>query len=158
MTACCCRVAHHQHRVQTLCANCADKALRDTVRLRRPKCCQNDLDAFAAKHLVKALCEFLIAVANQKPTRLRSGGSRPRQASRLLRDPRRVRIRRAPRNMHAATPELNEEQHIQSLQPQRFDREEIDGDDPARIRADELAPRLTACAGWAEAGSPKPDA
>jgi hypothetical protein len=47
-----------QHPIQTLRANRADEALRDPVRLRRAKWRPNDLDAFPAKHVVKALGNF----------------------------------------------------------------------------------------------------
>jgi hypothetical protein len=49
--------------------------------LGRAKGLPNDLDAVALKHRVEALGELLIAVTNQKATRVQRGGQCPRQLS-----------------------------------------------------------------------------
>src|SRR4029450_7295227 len=46
--------------------------------------------------------------------------------------------------MDPATPQFNEEQHVQPLQPDRLDRKEIDSEETVTVRADELAPCLPA--------------
>ena len=38
-----------------------------------------------------------------------------------------------PSEVHVATPEFNEEQPTQSLEPRRVDREEVDGDQTPRM-------------------------
>src|SRR5258708_39775230 len=45
-----------------------------------------------------------------------------------------------PRDVHTASPQLDEEEHIQPLQPHCLDGEEIDGKHPSAVRAYELAP------------------
>src|SRR3989442_10307322 len=50
---------------------------------------------------------------------------------------------RAAGGVHAPTPECDEEQHIQSLEPDRVDREEIDRHQTTRLRSNKLAPRRT---------------
>ena len=51
--------------VETLCPNGSSKALRDAVRLRRPKPDSHHLDAFSLKHVVDARGERLVAITNQ---------------------------------------------------------------------------------------------
>src|ERR1051326_3339232 len=60
---------------------------------------------------------------------------------RLLRDPLGIGMGRAFGEMHAATGDLNEEQHVQTAQPDRIDREAINRDPTRRLRAQERAPR-----------------
>src|SRR6266545_152729 len=43
--------------------------------------------------------------------------------------------------MHSAAVELDEEEHVQPLQPDGLDGEEVDGEHAVRLRAEELAPR-----------------
>jgi len=42
--------------------------------------------------------------------------------------------------MHAAAVELDEEEHVQPLQPDRLDGEEVDGEHALRLGAQKLAP------------------
>jgi hypothetical protein len=51
--------------------------------------------------------------------------------------------------MNTAAAEFNEEEHVQSLQPDRLDRKEIDREHASLVRPHELAPRHpTARADW----------
>ena len=43
--------------------------------------------------------------------------------------------------VHAAAATLDEEQHVQPLQPDRLDREEVDREQAVPMRPNELAPR-----------------
>jgi hypothetical protein len=81
-----------------------------------------------AKHLVEAPRELRVAIPNQESDGLLAIRQRPGQLARLLRDPRRGRRRRTTGQVHPATPQFNEEQHVQPLQPHRVDREEIHGE------------------------------
>src|SRR4029453_47218 len=97
--------------------------------------CANDLDPLTSEYLVKivreflvpvANREFLVPVANQEAKQFGAFGQRPTQVPGLLRHPRRARIRRASGEMNTAAAEFNEEEHVQSLQPDGLDRKEID--------------------------------
>src|SRR6266545_6960122 len=59
----------------------------------------------------------------------------------LLRDPRRVGMRRRAHHVHSPRRDLDEEQHIERLQPERLHGEEIAGQDARGLRAEELGPR-----------------
>jgi hypothetical protein len=74
-------VVQDQQPVEALGANGTDEPLRHTVRLWRTKPCADDLHPAASKHLVEALGEFLVAVANQEAERLRTFGQAPRELS-----------------------------------------------------------------------------
>jgi len=77
----------------------------------------------------------------------------------LLDDPWRGRIRRAPGDVHAAAPQLDEEEDVESLQPDGLDREEVNGQQALAMCPDELAPRrLSALACRSETSGPEPGA
>src|SRR5215468_9671738 len=116
-----------QQPVETFRADRAHESLCDTVGLGRAKRRTNDLNPLASEHFVKSIGEFLIAVSTQKPQRFRALGHGPRQLPSLLNDPWRARNRRAASHMHSAAAYLDEEEDIESLQPDCLDREEIDG-------------------------------
>src|SRR5215831_3709524 len=42
--------------------------------------------------------------------------------------------------MHSTTPEFDKEEHVQALQPDRLDGEEVDGEHALTVGANELAP------------------
>jgi hypothetical protein len=74
--------------------------------------------------LVKPIGEFLIPIANQKPHRFRALGQGPRQLPGLLDDPWCTRVRRATGHMHTPAAQLDEEEDVEPLQPDRLDRDE----------------------------------
>ena len=68
---------------------------------------------------------------------------------RLLRHPFAVGMRRAAGQVHATTGDSDEEQHVEPLEPDGVDGEEIHGNDALGVRAQELTPRRTlALACW----------
>ena len=77
----------------------------------------NDRIPVASKHVIKTVGEFLIPITNQKPHRFRALDQGPRQLPSLLDDPWRGRTRRATGEMHATPAQLDEEEHVESLQP-----------------------------------------
>jgi hypothetical protein len=109
---------------------------------------------------VTATCGWRI----RKPSRNRSEADRlrsptqgPRQVPRLLRHPQPGRIRRTTGEMHAAATNLNEEQHIQALQPNRVHRHKVDRQQALSMRPNELTPRhALASAGRSESGGSQP--
>ena len=118
----------YQESIQTLRASRPHEPFRDTVCLRRAKGRANDLYPLALKDPVKTLEELLIPIANQEAERVLARRQRPGQLPGLLRHPRPARSGRAPREMHATSAELDEEQHVEPLQPDRLHGEEIDGE------------------------------
>src|SRR5205814_35592 len=115
-----------QQPVETLRANGAHEALRHAVRLRRPERRTNNLVPNAAKYFVETGRELLVPVANQIPEPLWAVAQAPRQLAGLLGHPLRARPRRAAGQMHAPATQLDEEEDIQPLEPNRADREEVD--------------------------------
>ena len=121
-----------QEPIQTLRANRPHEPFRDPVGLRGPKRRPNDLNPAALEDAVKTLGELLTPIANQEAERFLALRQRPRQLPGLLRHPRPARIGRAPREMHATTAQLDEEEHVEPLQPDCLHGEEIDGEQACR--------------------------
>jgi hypothetical protein len=69
------------------------------------------------------------------------------EVSRLLRNPGGVRLRRAAADVHPPPAQLDEEQHVQRLQPHRLHGEEVTGDDARGLLAQECRPAHPAPAG-----------
>jgi hypothetical protein len=153
------RLVQDQQPVEALRAGGAHEPLGDAVGLGRTKRRTNDLNPAAAEHLVKAFGEFLIAIANQKLQGFRALRQSPRQLARLLDDPGRARIRRAPDHMHTPATQRDEEEDVESLLPDRLDREEIDSQQALAVCPDELVPRhRSALARRAETSGTEPRA
>ena len=72
-------VVQDQQPVETFGANGPHRPLRHAIRLGRANRHAKDLNPTASKHLVKAVGEFLVPVADQKPERLWAFCQRPRQ-------------------------------------------------------------------------------
>jgi hypothetical protein len=140
-----------QEPVETLRANRPDKPLRHSVRLRGAKRRANDLQPVTLEHSIDTVGEFLIPVANQESEGFRPVSQGPRQLARLLRDARPAWMGRAPSQMHATTAQLDEEEHVEPLQPGRLHREEIDRQHALPMRSYELAPGDA----WASADRPE---
>jgi hypothetical protein len=80
----------------------------------------------------------------------------PGDLTRLLRDPRAARVPRAASEIHPPTANLDHKQHVQALQQDGLDSEEVDGEHVLRLRAQELAPgEPGALADGSKAGLPK---
>ena len=100
---------------------------------------------------IEAARELAIVIANQEANRPFALGELPRQLSRLLSHPLPVGMRRAAGKVHTAAPDFDEEQHVQPLEPDCLDAEEVDGHHAVRLGTEELPPRGTAPrAGWTE--------
>src|SRR5262249_59207444 len=114
---------------------------RDPMGLRRAPRRPHNVDSLALKDLVERPGKLLIAMSNQKPEGLRTIGKCPRELPCLLRHPCGRRRRRATGEVHPATPEFNEEEDVQSLQPDGLHGEEIPGEQMLMVRPHKLAPR-----------------
>ena len=58
----------------------------------------------------------------------------------MLGDPRRPRVRRATREVHAPRPDLEEEERVQRLEEERLNREEVAGQHAIAVSGEELPP------------------
>ena len=124
------------------------RAFGERVCLRRAKRGADDLDAFAVEDLVEGATELAVTVVDQEAGRCRSLGERPGKLSGLLGDPASVAVGRATREVDAPAADLEEEEHIETAEPERVDHKEIARDDRLGVSAQELAPaELGASAG-----------
>src|SRR5436309_1280207 len=74
-----------------------------------------------------------------------------REVAGLVGDPSRVRMGRGPGDVDSPGGELEEEQHVERLQRDGLDREEVAGQDACRLGAEELVPRRSVPAGsWVQ--------
>ena len=89
----------------------------------------------APEHFVKAVRELLVPVANQEADGCWAPSQAPRQVSGLLVTHGAVGFECIPRNAAAAA-HLDEEQHVQPLQPDRLDGEEIDDEQAVSMHAE----------------------
>src|SRR5207248_8569141 len=109
----------------------------------------NNARALSLKDDIDTARELSIMVANQVSDWVGTLGERPRDVPRLLRHPFAVGMRRAAGQVHATTGDSDEEQHVEPLEPDDVDGEEIHGNDALGVRAQELTPRRTlALACW----------
>src|SRR5437588_485243 len=132
--------ADDQDQVEALTPHGADEALGERVRLRRLDRRSHDLDPLTLKHGVEGGAELRVAIVDQKARRLSSLGQRPRELARLLRHPGAARVLGAPRYVHSAAAELDEEEDIEPGGKDGVDGEEVAREHARRLAADELAP------------------
>jgi len=114
-----------QKPVETLRANRPHEPFGNCVRLRGAKRRANDLNPVASEHAVKTVGEFPIPVADEETEGFPVLGQDPRELSGLLCDPLTARLGRASREMHTTTAQLDQEEHVESLEPDRLDGKEI---------------------------------
>jgi hypothetical protein len=113
--------AEDQTPVEALGAGGANEALGDGVRLRRSHRRANDLEPFAAEHVVEAARELAVSIANQEAERRRAFRERPGELSGLLGDPGAAGISGTAGEMHGSAAELDEEEDVQPLQRDGLD-------------------------------------
>src|SRR5262245_40242947 len=139
--------------VEAFRTNGPDKSFGDPVRLWHLDRRSNDSDTRALEHLVKASRKFSVVIANQDTHGIRAVDERPRQLTRLLRDPRLVGMRGTTGHVHASAGDLDEEQHVHAPKPDCVDGKEVDGDQAFGLRLKQLTPRRAAASTrWTEMG------
>jgi len=89
---------------------------------------------------VEVAGELAVAVANQEAKRSCSLVERPGELARLLGDPGVGWVGGAAGQVDAPAAELDEEEHVQPLQRDRLDREEVDREHALRLRSQEGTP------------------
>jgi len=113
----------------------------------------DDPDAFAGEDGVEVAGELAVAVADQEAKRARSLVERPGELARLLGDPWSGRVGGAAGEVDVPATQLDEEEHVQPLQRDRLDGEEVDCERALRLCPWEGAPGESASrAGRAEPG------
>jgi hypothetical protein len=104
------------------------------------------LGAVGGEHRVEAPGVLGVPISDQEPQRPTLGEMNG-QVPGLLGHPHRVRM--SCRSGQVDTPRLqfDGEEHVQRTEPGRLDREEVGGEDPACLAAQELAPGRSSAAG-----------
>ena len=126
---------HDQDPVEALGADCGGETLAQCVRLRRSHRCLDDLEAFACEHGIEIASELAVAIADQELKRSRPLLERRDELASLLNDPRPGRLAVQPARSMPAAAELDQEEHLQPLQRDRLDGEEIDREHALRLHA-----------------------
>jgi hypothetical protein len=131
-----------QEPVEALAAYRADPSFGERVRIWCSHGCADRPDALGAEHLVERGRELAVTVVDQEPDRLASFDERLDDVPCPSGDPLPGRVRGDARQMHLPRRQLDEHEHVHAAEQHRVDGEEIAGDDPAGLRAQELPPRL----------------
>jgi hypothetical protein len=85
----------------------------------------NDAHALRPEHQVVPPCGLLVIVAKQNARPVLARLRRPHLLPGRLRHPVAIRVRRHAGQVHPSCPDFNVEQHVQGLQPERLDGEEV---------------------------------
>jgi len=85
----------------------------------------DNCDVLTAKYVIEPSRELGVPVADEETEGFPVLGQDPRELSGLLCDPLTARLGRASREMHTTTAQLDQEEHVESLEPDRLDGEEI---------------------------------
>lgn len=126
--------------VQQLMTHRAHPPLRVSVRPRRPHRRPQDPHAFRGEDGVEGVSELRIPIANQEPKPVDAVCQVYEQIAGLLSYPQPGRIGRYPENVDPAGGKLDHEQHVQALEQDRVDVEEVGGQDPFSLRGQKLPP------------------
>jgi hypothetical protein len=90
--------------------------------------------------VIESATEFAIAVVKQKPEALLPVGGEHQQVSRLLCDPAPIWMACARDELDPTTLERDEEQDVDAVQPDRFDRQEVASEQRRCLLAPEHSP------------------
>lgn len=126
--------------VERFVADGLDYSLAVSVGARPSVGSERDSSAFASENRVKLVGELGVAVVDEELSRLLEVAQLPAQVSGLLGDPGRVGVGGAVDVEDAPTLDLQEDEHVERLQEQGVDGEEVAGQDGARMGAKELSP------------------
>src|SRR5215472_6981840 len=138
--------AEDQEVVENLAPCCPYPPLRERVRPRRSVGEVDDLHAFTAEDLVEPGRELGVSVAEQVAGSDMAILKEPGQLTGLLDYPGAGRRGGAAGEVDAAAADLQEEQDVEALEPDRLHREEVDRQHLVGVLADEVAPGALAAA------------
>lgn len=111
-----------------------------TVRTRRLRRRLHRPYARTGEDSVEHGGELGVTVPDEKPERIDPVTKIHQQVSRLLRRPRAVRVPGHTEDVHPPGRHLHHEQHIQALEEDRVDGEEVTPQQALRLDAEELSP------------------
>ncbi len=123
--------------VQEFVSHGPDPPLREGVCLRCPWWGGDRCGADGAEHVVEGSAVLAAAVVDHEPD---PDVEVHQEVAGLLGRPRPGRAGRDPGQMHPSGANLNEEQHIEALEGDGVDAEEVGGDQSVGLAADELRP------------------
>jgi hypothetical protein len=132
--------ADDQQLVKTLSGHSTDPPFGDGVGVGRLHRCADDLGTGRAPHIVESPAELGIPVADQE---LERGGlvvEDGDQVAGLLSSPPSRRVSGDAGKVHPSVAEFDDEQHIYPLEEDRVDGEEVAGQDPGGLLAEERPP------------------
>jgi 5'-deoxynucleotidase YfbR-like HD superfamily hydrolase len=129
--------AEHQRPVQALGPDGPDPSFSEGVRSRRLDRGEDDLDAVACEHRVEAGGVLCVAVPDQKPEGS-PASEVERQVPRLLGDPGGGRVPGRSSQMDPPGAQFDHEEHVKGSEPDGLDGEEVGGQDPVCLVAQEL--------------------
>jgi hypothetical protein len=129
-----------QHSIQQFAASGADPSFSDRVRSRCSYRRAQNADALAGEHGIEGIGELAVSISDHDRELSRASTEIHHEVSRLLNNPAFVRVRGDAQEMDAASGVLDDEQHVQPLQQQRIDAEEVRGENALRLGCEELSP------------------
>src|SRR5262249_25990560 len=125
----------------------ADEPFANRVRRRGPEGQLHDFDALRTEDLIEADGELAVAVPQQEPGLEGAVLKPPGQAPSLLGHPLASRIGGDAGEVDLTAGDLDEEEDVETLEPDRLDREEVAGQHLGGVLADELSPGGMAAGG-----------
>ena len=129
-----------QDAVEEFAADGADEAFGDRVGPRRAHRCPDDLDVDGGEDGVEGRGELGVAVADQEPEAPAGVVEVHGQVAGLLGQPRAGRVRGDAEDVYAAGGVLDDEERVQPVQGDGVEVEQVAGQDPVRLGAQELGP------------------
>ena len=148
--------AKHHDAIEALGSDGADPSLGMGFRFRGSPGRSDDLDSLSREDLVEHGSEAVVPVVYEKADRFRSVLASLGEIASDLGAPSEVgRTVGHPTDQHTPALQFDEEEHVEGLQSDRLDGEEVTGDDRGGLGAHELAPRVPV---WARTGLDGEDA
>jgi len=111
-----------------------------SVSIGSPNRRKNNLDVFRCKNCIKRVCELAIAVVNEKAQWWRAFLGSPDELPGLLRHPVAGGMRGTTGEVDTSSAKFDEEEHVQRLQKQGLNGEEVTGDELVLVMVHELSP------------------
>jgi hypothetical protein len=130
----------HEYPIQAFVPDRLDEALGKGIGSRRADRGEDDLGTFSLEHRVEGVGELGISIANEKTHGRAVIIEIEAEVARLLSHPCGIRVAGRAGDVNSAGSELDEEQHLESLQEGRLDGEEIAGEDAFGLSPQELRP------------------
>nr|WP_220447739.1 hypothetical protein [Nonomuraea diastatica] len=124
-----------QHSVGALAAYRPDPALGVAVRPWCPRWCLQHRDTYGGEHLIEDGSELSVPIADKEAKRPCSLAEVDQEVAGLLSGPCAGRVTGHAQNVHLSRADLHHEQHVQALQKDRVNMEEIAGQEPFGLRS-----------------------